>query len=253
MPDVQLAAQSIATTSATTAPGPGTHETWTVAALPAGVRALQPGERYALIDITPGCSLAQQAEIIRVVACVGPGATSVDVVRGDDQTTPVAHAASAQFAVIQVPSGMAYPDHELAYAENTTGTATPVSGFGVYSQVPGVAVVVPPTPRPVWLEWNGDYVLSGAQAGVVYLSVLEIPAGGGSGTQIATSQKSVTAAQNGAYSATVGDVPGKFRLGPTTVTRTFALSGVLLYDVTDFTANLQNTAVNPTWLRAFVA
>lgn len=105
MPDIQRNAQSITTTSATTAPAAGTSETWTVTALAAGIRTLAAGETYALVDATSGATSNQSAEIIRVTAATA-GATSITVTRGVDGTTPVAHANPSTFAIIVTAGAM---------------------------------------------------------------------------------------------------------------------------------------------------
>ena len=102
MVDIQLNGQSLVTTSATTAPASGTVETWTTSALAAGIPALGTNQTYALVDNTIGVTSTQQAEVVRVTSCAGSGATSVQVIRGADGTTPVAHAASATFAIVTV-------------------------------------------------------------------------------------------------------------------------------------------------------
>jgi hypothetical protein len=101
MPDIQLNAQSITTTSATTAPSAGTSEAWTVTALASGIPTLGVGQTYALIDATVGASTAQQAEVVRVTAATA-GGTSITVTRGADGTTPVAHAATSTFNIVIV-------------------------------------------------------------------------------------------------------------------------------------------------------
>jgi lysophospholipase L1-like esterase len=103
MGDVELNGQRLVTTSATTSPAALTSETWTVTALPVGIPTLTGGGTYALTDVTLGSSAGQQAEIARVTAATA-GATSITVTRGVDGTTPVAHAATATFAVVQVAS-----------------------------------------------------------------------------------------------------------------------------------------------------
>lgn len=113
MPDVQLDAQSLVTTSATTAPSAGTVETWTVTALPAGFRALSGNETYAIRDATSGATSSQQAELMRVTACDGAGDTSISVLRGANGTTPVAHASTATFNVIAPPE--AFPAQATDY------------------------------------------------------------------------------------------------------------------------------------------
>lgn len=100
MPNIQLNAKSITTTSATTAPAAGTSESWTVTALAAGIRTLGIGETYALVDATPGATSGQQAEIIYVTATDGPGDTSITVTRGAENTTPVAHSNPATFNIV---------------------------------------------------------------------------------------------------------------------------------------------------------
>jgi propanediol dehydratase small subunit len=105
--DIQLNGQSLVTTSATTSPASGTTETWTVTALAAAFPALQTGvTSHSLIDATSGATTSQQAEIIRVTASTGSGATSITVTRGADGTTPVAHAATSTFNVTVVASAL---------------------------------------------------------------------------------------------------------------------------------------------------
>lgn len=119
MGDVQLNAQSLVTTSATTSPASGTSESWAVSALAAGIPALSTPGTYTLVDATSGATAQQQAEIIRVTACTGSGATSITVTRGADGTTPVAHAATSTFNLVPVSSyfqGLA-PNLLPAYAQ----------------------------------------------------------------------------------------------------------------------------------------
>jgi hypothetical protein len=106
VPDIQLNAQSITTTSATTAPVAGTTEVWTVTALPASVPTLLTGQTYALVDATAGASSSQQSEVIRVTVAT-TGGTSITVTRGADGTTPVAHANPATFNIVVVASALA--------------------------------------------------------------------------------------------------------------------------------------------------
>lgn len=127
MPDVQRNAQSITTTSATTAPAAGTSEVWTVTALGAGIRTLISDETYALIDATPGASSAQQAEIVRVTAATA-GATSITVTRGVDGTTPVAHTNPSTFNIVVVASSVA-PVFFPSYAGVRSRPFDPESSF----------------------------------------------------------------------------------------------------------------------------
>lgn len=107
MTDLQPNGASLVTTSATTNPAAGTSESWAVTALSALFTALQNGlTTYALVDATAGATQSQQAEVVRVTACTGSGATTITVTRGDDGTTPVAHAATATFNVVLVSSAI---------------------------------------------------------------------------------------------------------------------------------------------------
>jgi len=132
VPDLQLNAQTITAsgTAGTTAPAAGTSETWSVVALGA-VPALTAGQTYALVDAGAGASSAQAAEIIRVTIT---GTTSIIVTRGADGTAPVAHAASAVYAVVVVASALAAlnPPHALLTSP-VTSTMLP---SGVETNIP---------------------------------------------------------------------------------------------------------------------
>lgn len=105
MTDVPLNKQSITTNPAgstpwTSAPAQGAVETWPVAALGAGIRALAAGEYYKLVDNTTGASDTQQSEVITVVGPVTAGATSLGVIRGTGGSSTAVHAATSTFAII---------------------------------------------------------------------------------------------------------------------------------------------------------
>lgn len=125
MSDVELDGQRLVTTSATTSPAALTSETWTVTALPAGIPTLTGAGTYALSDVSLGASAAQQGEIVRVTAATA-GATSITVTRGVDGSTPVAHAATATFAVVFVAS--AYNGLPSTYGRRWQATTAYLAG-----------------------------------------------------------------------------------------------------------------------------
>lgn len=128
--DVQLDGQSLVTTSATTSPASGTSESWTVTALAATIPALKAGQTYALVDANPLASAAQLADITRVTACTGSGATTITVTRGVDGSTPVAHSNPCTFNVITTASWLNY-----TRSSAQSSVAAPARLLNRYSQV----------------------------------------------------------------------------------------------------------------------
>lgn len=252
MPDIQLNAQSITTgsTSGTTAPASGTIETWTVAALGSGVSALLPGQTYALVDANSGATANQKSEIIRVTACTGPGATSITVIRGADNTTPYAHATATVFKVVAV-SSFFNSGVELAYAEVAGASiSTAISGSLVYSQVVGAGIVVPPSAAPVWIEYEGSLaVTTTTGAGVTYLVLAETTSG--SMAVIDSLPREFVGTNSGTYSKFLGAVAGSKRIGPTLDYRLFGLYGVQIPDTGSPTTQILNSVANPTSIVAY--
>lgn len=153
MADVQLNGQSITTTSATTSPLSGSTETWTISPLSSGIPALTSGQTYALIDATGGATVSQQAEIIRVTSCTGPGATSITVIRGADSTTPVAHSATSVFNIVIVASAM----QDLISQQNQImSTAATIDELSLGFPISGV--------------WNGSSVFTNQYNGAATIN-----------------------------------------------------------------------------------
>lgn len=135
---------------------------------------------------------------------------------------------------------------EVAYAENATGVTTNLVAGD--TDVPGCVIVVPPNPRPVWIEVGGQIDATVAPAagstGVARFSVvddLDNMVGtvygnfeGGSGVQGFLTLTGVA-----------------LRIPPDTAQRTYRLrvnrSGAA------YTAVLQNGAVSPAWRTWIVA
>lgn len=248
--DLELNGQSITTTSATTAPAALTFETWTVTALAALIPTLIAGQTLSLVDATVGASSSQQAEIIKVTAA-NAGATSITVQRGADGTTPVAHANPSTFNIVFVASAF-NPAQELAYAENRSATVTTCSGASLtYVFISGTGITVPVCPYQVTLEWDAFLQLTTTQPGLLYAAVQENTSGTAGGA-ICSSSKAAVPTNSGADSKILGNVPGRWRLGPTTTVRTFSLYLVALWDSTTGVFNCANSVINPSYLRAAV-
>lgn len=250
MTDQQLNGQSITTTSATTNPASGTQETWTVTALAAGIPALVDGNTYALVDATAGASAGAVAEIIRVIAAAA-GATSITVIRGADDSSTAVHANPAIFNIIAVESFLNAKMGVLAYAENTTTTPTTTTGALTYSMVATCMVVVPPTSRDVYLEWELDATVASAATagGLVYGAIQETTSG--TPALKCSANRGATTANVGTYSSIIGTIQGRRNVGPSSVTRMFNLYLVDLLDTSStMTASCTNTDTNPSYLRA---
>lgn len=133
----------------------------------------------------------------------------------------------------------------LAYAENTAGAYTYLTTADL--PVPGVVVVVPPTEKDVWIEYQfGIQVVVGGQ-GVGMASIYETTGGtavlaGWSRTQSFTTGQAATA--NGPYHF------GKFPVGPSDTTRVFVLYAKHIQDGSSLALAIQNTTWAPTWMRA---
>lgn len=136
----------------------------------------------------------------------------------------------------------------LAYAENTTGvvTAVPANGNTV---VPGTQIVVPPTNRDVWIEWEGLMVITTAGEGNLQLACYE--------TTGAAVLRGAAVEACGATSPAATNsfrLPGKCKVGPSSSVRNFELR-VSRFPIaaSGLAANLYNgVAVNgwSTWITA---
>ncbi len=144
--------------------------------------------------------------------------------------------------------------NELAYADNSTGIQTVVSGQLTYTQIHGCGIVVPPTDGPVNIEWEGfaQVINAASGGGVTYLGLMEVPQpNGGTPTLVVSGACSWTTANTGNFSSFLGTIRGSYHLPRVTDYRNFVLSGVNLLD-TGSSASVYwaNSPTNPTYIKA---
>lgn len=163
-----------------------------------------------------------------------------EVLLGDEVETPggVAH---AQDALLHS-SGQ-----EIAYAENASGTALVLGTSS--AAVDGCSIVLPPNPRPVWIEYFG------------LIDVVTAPATGGTGTAtlavVATSSgAAVSAALTSAFGPNGASgymtIFGRFRIPPNTATDTYYVT--VNRGGQTWAGNLMNGTIAPafkTYIAAF--
>lgn len=137
---------------------------------------------------------------------------------------------------------------ELAYAENVTGTAQAITTTA--APIPGVVIVIQPTPQNVYLQWQIAYqVTAAANAGALFAQVNDITTST-PGTNLISSGVPALTTNVGTWSKFLG-TSGIFRLGPVTQTRVISLSGILVNDSgAGLTASARNTAAAPSFLAA---
>lgn len=112
-----------------------------------------------------------------------------------------------------------YGDRELAFAENRTGTATT---FDVtHTPIPACTISIPPTERPVWLEWGAQIGISGPapSQGAVFTVIYELTGG----TAVAVDYHSSWVPSNAVATVEWDIHRGSTRVGPSTLHRVFAL------------------------------
>jgi hypothetical protein len=179
------------------------------------------------------------------------------VQRGCDSTTPVAHANPSTFNIVIVASSVQDNGAELAFVQNSTGTATTVSGASLtYFLITGTGLTVPISARPVNLMWDGSMAFTTTVApGLLFLTVQETTSGTGAVAlgAGASSTRSGLPSNSGAWSKGLGNCPGFYRLGPTTTVRTFSLYSTMLWDSATGVFTVANSAASPTWFRAVLA
>lgn len=125
--------------SGTSAPVAGIVETWTVNTLPADFPTLNIGQHVRLIDQNA------PSEIIQVTQ-MSPGATSIQVVRGVEGTTPIAHGSGAIYqsfvwtnAANNMGEGGALIDSASTFIAQQAGPSSTTT----WNQVSGSKIVVP--------------------------------------------------------------------------------------------------------------
>lgn len=141
-------------------------------------------------------------------------------------------------------------DNLLAYAEDLSNVATVLNTGGAESDVIGVAITVPATPRFVSLRFNAAVQITAAGAGAIYCAVYETT----SGASVALNSMSIT---GGFTTGTGSQFPtfgaGEIPLGPIASPRTFKLAGVLSRDASStLAASFRSGASGApfSWLKA---
>lgn len=133
---------------------------------------------------------------------------------------------------------------EIAYAANITGTVT-TSANGSIVDIPGCAITIPATKRPVWLKMHAIVQQSAAGQGNASLYLYETTSGATLVTNFVEPLANLTS--GGRYL----DISGEYRLGPVTSPRSFKISIVTIVAASTTPAvQAINTAANPSWLLA---
>lgn len=192
--------------SGTTAPSSGTTETWTVASSAGFPSAATNGNWFHIADpALPG-------EVIKVTNITG---TTWTVVRGDESSTPVAHATNATFKQVVTAGWLTQatnivagsfgwlPSDQNLLAENYDSIQMNPTGTAMVSQtlyVMAISIHAPVTVSKAWFNIT-TAATSLTSAGVALFS--------SSGVQIATSTATSTFTSTGAQSATLAVSAGQ--------------------------------------------
>jgi hypothetical protein len=134
---------------------------------------------------------------------------------------------------------------ELAYAQNVTGTVSVLPNAGTIVSIPGSAISVPPSVRPVYIDFGAYAQSTAAGAGDVFLTLVETTSGS---NVVLLSALTTMDTVSGAYTA---NIAGSLRLGPTLSARTFALTAQIIpISASGAVADLLNATNGPTSILA---
>lgn len=146
---------------------------------------------------------------------------------------------------IPLPETLETGSTELAYAENISGTATPIGTAA--TDIPGLVVSIPQSNgRPVWLEATVTFDQTVDGSGVVFAMFYETTSG--SPVQLAGAVEVLPGLASGWVTVTT-----KLRLGAVSSTRTFKLVALITRAAGSSAAiETENTVPFPTYLTAYV-
>lgn len=141
----------------------------------------------------------------------------------------------------------------LAYAENITGygTIAPTTG----TVIPGVCIVIPANPGDIWIEYGAELGIATGGQGEGIISISEWTGGSFPTTVNDWALAHFDTAQ--ASSVYGPSLTGKYRLGPTTIDRTFALGLATTQEGSTLSVYSRNGGITPnttygrSWMAAY--
>lgn len=135
----------------------------------------------------------------------------------------------------------------LAYSEDSSGLLVALTPAAYMDS--SITISVPPTPE-LWLEWGASFQVMTAGAGGVYAAIYETTSNPG-GALLCSSGTPIVAADAGTWSIYQTLQGCSYRVGPTTITRSFIVKYFLGRDAaSNLAVSVRNTTTSPSFLAA---